>query len=47
MGCAIVEVYKDHGISGAKGRDTIRKRVTIGRGVPDPEIAPAQASRLK
>ena len=31
MGCEIVQVYKDHGISGAKGRD---KRPAFDRALP-------------
>ena len=29
MGCDVVKVYKDHGISGAKGRDKRRLRCAV------------------
>jgi len=34
MGCEIVKVYKDHGISGAKGRDKRPLRCAVPCGSP-------------
>ena len=42
MGCEIVRVYKDHGISGAKGRD---KRPDFGDEAQQKRISVVRSSR--